>query len=778
MRHSHYSQWLSLPLLSVAVTQQLYAQPNESLPTVELEPVVITIDKSGMALANRITQMPHTTKVIYEEQIQEQATGSRQLADVMAQLIPSLGVSSGTTSNFGQTMHGRQVQFLLNGVPLTGSRDISRQLNSINPNQVARIEVLSGATSIYGSGATGGLINIVTKSDLEEEQFETRIGVHGSKLSSEGIGYQVGQSVAGVSDNGNVLARLDVDYRTTGGAFDANGKRIAPEPAQTDKQDSKSLSVNTNVDWQLDDKQNINLALTHYNDKQDTDYAPDYGNRLAVLFGEKPSLNAIKGLSLSEQPKTTKSTFNINYHHDDLWGNTINTNAYYRREKGRFYPFVAPFSTAKALPILQSMNLPPATLDAYTKALQARAYGVLQSESKAEVLGTRLALQRKFDLAQKPVLLSYGIDYEQEKNRQGATGYDLTTFMQSNGLEFKDAGNHYTYGPDTTLKTYGIFTNANIALTDDLKISAGVRHQRIDSKTDDFVPPSESLLADLLIQNKVPYQAGVVNSGKVKHHKTLFNLGANYQLTPNHSIFANFGQGYSLPDLQRVLRDVGAGFVVNSDNVEPITVNSYDAGWVGVFGGSRAKLTGFYNTSDKVTQFLKDYSVVVADTDERIYGAEFELNHKINDNWAVGGSIAYTRGQYKDASGQYRELGAFRISPTKATTFAQYTTPSEHKLRLQLLAIGGTDNAYQDSLVAITNQNVRKTPETRISGYVVADLLGEIKLPKGQLNFGVYNLMDADYKSVFSQAAKATYGELSSLSAQGRSYGISYTLNY
>ncbi|MFQ6428703.1 TonB-dependent receptor domain-containing protein, partial [Streptococcus pneumoniae] len=70
-----------------------------------------------------------------------------------------------------------------------------------------------------------------------------------------------------------------------------------------------------------------------------------------------------------------------------------------------------------------------------------------------------------------------------EKDRQGATGYDLTTFMQSNGLAFKDTGNRYTYGPDTTLKTYGIFANANVALTDDLKISAGVRHQIIDSKT-------------------------------------------------------------------------------------------------------------------------------------------------------------------------------------------------------------------------------------------------------------------------------------------------------
>lgn len=778
MRHSHYSRWLSLSLLSVAITQQLYAQTNESLPTVELEPMVITIDKSGMALANRITQMPHTTKVIHEGQIAEQATGARQLADVMAQLIPSLGASSGTTSNFGQTMHGRQVQFLLNGVPLTGSRDISRQLNSINPNQVARIEVLSGATSIYGSGATGGLINIVTKSDLEEGRFETRVSVHGGKLSNEGIGYQVGQSVAGVSENGNVHTRLDVDYHTTGGAFDANGKRIAPEPAQTDKQDSKSLSINANVDWQFDNKQNINLALTHYFDKQDTKYAPDYGNRLSVLFGATPSLNAVKGLSLSEQPKTTKSTFNINYHHDELWGNTINANAYYRKEEGRFYPFVAPFSVAKALPILESMNLPPATLDTYTKTLQSRAYGVLQSTSKMDVVGARLALQRKLSLKQKPVLLSYGVDYEQEKDQQGATGYDLPTFMQSNGIAFKDTGNHYTYGPDTTLKTYGVFANANAVLTDNLKISAGVRHQSINSKTDGFVPPSESLLADLLTQNKVPYQAGTVNAGKVRHHKTLFNLGADYTFNSNHSVFANFGQGYSLPDLQRVLRDVGADFLVNSDNVEPISVNSYDVGWVGKLGDSRAKLTAFYNTSDKVTQFLKDYSVVVADTDERIYGATFELNHHLNDHWAMGGSISYTRGQYKDASGQYRELGAFRISPTKATAFAQYTTPNEHKLRLQLLAIDGTKRAYKDSLIATTNQKVRKTPEARISGYVVADLLGEIKLPKGRLNFGIYNLADTQYKTVFSQAAKATYGELSSLPAQGRSYGISYIINY
>lgn len=61
-------------------------------------------------------------------------------------------------------MHGRPVQYLLNGVPLSGSRSLSRELNSIDPEQIERVEVLSGATSIYGAGAAGGLINIVTKS--------------------------------------------------------------------------------------------------------------------------------------------------------------------------------------------------------------------------------------------------------------------------------------------------------------------------------------------------------------------------------------------------------------------------------------------------------------------------------------------------------------------------------------------------------------------------------------------------------------------------------------
>ncbi|MEX0633597.1 hypothetical protein M8494_22330 [Serratia ureilytica] len=36
-------------------------------------------------------------------------------------------------------------------------------MDSIDPFNIDHIEVISGATSLYGGGSTGGLINIVTK---------------------------------------------------------------------------------------------------------------------------------------------------------------------------------------------------------------------------------------------------------------------------------------------------------------------------------------------------------------------------------------------------------------------------------------------------------------------------------------------------------------------------------------------------------------------------------------------------------------------------------------
>ncbi|WP_198333228.1 TonB-dependent receptor [Psychrobacter aquimaris] len=774
---SHHQ--VALSLLTLCISQQLYAQTNvntpmtdttensiaSDVPNVTLDTITVTARaKTGTALAQKISEMPAVTQVIGEEDIREQATGNRTTGDILAQLIPSLGASSGSTSNYGTTMRGRPVQYLLNGVPLSGSRSLSRELNSIDPAQLERVEVLSGATSIYGAGAAGGLINLVTKSAAGAGfTGQTRLGIDSSReFESDSLGYHVGQSLGYGGER--VYGRLDVDYENRGGKFDSHGDRIGPDVNQTDQQDTESLSVNANLGIDIDDSQSVNLAVTYYNDEQDTDYGPDYGKELGVLLlGTPPSLKAIDGARIENQPYTTKKSVNLNYNNDDVFGSNLSVTGYYRDEQGRFYPS-AKDGRKQAREVLLANGIDKDT----AKELAADAKFVMQSEADIEVMGLRAAMQTDTELAGKQTLLSYGADFERENSEQTYHGQDFTQFEDSNGLVSKTNGITYNGGPDTTIDKIGVFINADTDITDKWHASAGVRYQKLKAETDAFTPFYEQLLEEYFDGSDTNYQAGDVAKGKTDHDKTLFNLGSSYQLTPNDQIFANFSQGFTTADIQRALRDVRAGYVVNSDNVQPISINNYDLGWEGKRGDTSARVSTFYNTSDKTVRFTKDYTVEVVDTDERIYGVEGSLTQDISDNWQVGGSVAYTRGQYKK-DGDWLELDAVRLTPLKGTAFAQYNFDEGSNIRLQALAIGGDDRAFKDQ---------QKDPDAGalpVTGYMTLDVLGQVNMPVGRVGYGVYNVLNKDYQTVYHQT---TFGDLNRLPATGTTYGLSYTVDY
>lgn len=58
------------------------------------------------------------------------------------------------------------------------------------------------------------------------------------------------------------------------------------------------------------------------------------------------------------------------------------------------------------------------------------------------------------------------------------------------------------------------------------------------------------------------------------------------------------------------------------------------------------------------------------------------------------------------------------------------------------------------------------------------DVIFNTKAGPGNLGLGVYNVWNNDYKSVYSQSVSTVYGPISSLPAQGRTYGLSYSLKY
>lgn len=713
-------------------------------PVAQLEKIVVTATRTP----KNISEIAGTVQTIDRTQIAQQATAGRKVADVLAQLVPSLAPSSGTTSNYGQTMRGRNVLVMIDGVSQTGSRDVSRQLNSISPSMIERIEIISGATSIYGSGATGGIINIITKraNTSKPLSFESKVGITSSDtFRGDGLAYEVGQSVS--FNKGNVDGFLGANFTSRGSQFDGDGNRISLSPWQGSTMDTDTIDVNGRLNFNLTDKQSLSFGAQYYKDKQDTDYGPDYSYLPTTGTSNdmsEPSYKAIKGLKLSDHLFTERYAINSQYQNQDFLGQVLNVEAYYRNEKARFFPYGL---TTKAV---TSVN---------------------QSQSEIKVAGLRSTMQSDFNVADRDLKLTYGLDYDWEKDEQYidilATKYPY--------LVYTPTGVRKGYGPNTEVQNIGTFVQGDYAVSDQLNIQAGIRYQYIQAETDAYIPSRESV---------------AVPAGSTHDDKPLFNLGAVYKLSDAQQVYANFSQGFSFPDVQRMLRDVST-YTVSTSNLQPITVNSYELGWrLNQDDGLNLGLTGFYNTSDKTVQF-NNRAAKIVDTDQRVYGAEATISYPFMDNYKVGGTLGYTSGQYKDAANKWHELNSFAVSPMKGTLFAEWDNDEGYGVRVQMQAIKGTNKAYNDDreLVAAAAASSDKAFQAavkadantaaKIKGYATMDVLGHVPAWKGRVDFGVYNVWGLQYNTVFAQQAAVSNGNpLLAIPAEGRTYGLSYTISY
>ena len=70
------------------------------------------------------------------KQVQSQLTVNSDITSILQYTVPSLGPSAGQTSNTGQTLRGRQVLVLIDGVPQsTPLRNGGRDIRVIDPLQ-------------------------------------------------------------------------------------------------------------------------------------------------------------------------------------------------------------------------------------------------------------------------------------------------------------------------------------------------------------------------------------------------------------------------------------------------------------------------------------------------------------------------------------------------------------------------------------------------------------------------------------------------------------------
>ena len=123
---------LSTVALAVAAVTTVFTAQAQDLTTEEK--MVVVSSRTPKA----ISDIPGTVWYIDAEQIEQEYRGGKSLGEILSATIPSLDVSSGARTNYGQNLRGRKMLVMIDGVSLQSSRPISRHLDSIDPFNIDR----------------------------------------------------------------------------------------------------------------------------------------------------------------------------------------------------------------------------------------------------------------------------------------------------------------------------------------------------------------------------------------------------------------------------------------------------------------------------------------------------------------------------------------------------------------------------------------------------------------------------------------------------------------
>ena len=83
---------------------------------------------------------------------------------MLARTVPGYAESTQAMSNTGETLRGRIALRLFDGIPQTSPlRETNRSGSFTDLGVVGRIEVINGPSASEGVGASGGIINYISK---------------------------------------------------------------------------------------------------------------------------------------------------------------------------------------------------------------------------------------------------------------------------------------------------------------------------------------------------------------------------------------------------------------------------------------------------------------------------------------------------------------------------------------------------------------------------------------------------------------------------------------
>lgn len=698
---------LSILALCIILSTSVHAQQNTTKPAGTKKQVADSLRVNiGMekqldeivVSASRGTEtrdkVPSTISIVGKKQIESQMAISPNIAEILAK-VPGMAVASNRTSNFGQTLRGRGLLIMIDGIPQsTPLRNGGMDVRTIDPGVLERVEIIKGATAIYGNGADGGLINYITKQPGTDKPFAatTNLSTGGSLTDlNKSIGGRISQQFFGKLNKFSYVA--GGMYDKTGVYRDADGNILPPRYGLGQ---NEAYNAFAKLGYEINENNSVDVMYNYFSNRQKTDYVVKPG-----IPGSEPA-SAEPGVAPGI-PEGTPYNHNAQVHY-----------------------------TSKALPLNTNLDVNLYMQNFYTIYFWSPTFkNGGQSTIKSNKKGVRINFNTPYMISNAVNgSVTYGIDFLN----------DITSQYLTDGR---------VWAPEMNMKNYAPYAQLKATLFRDFVFKGGLRYENINVDVPDYTTL-------VTINQTTGKESGgiAVHGGNLDYDALVFNAGLRYTKFENFNPYFSYSQGFTINELGRILRTAQANYL-QTLKPEAIVVNNYELGFNSRFNKLTFSAAGYLSTS-RLGANTKELNGVyyVLRAPEKVYGFEVVADYRFNEKLQAGVSYDYIEGKVDENNDDTYEkyLPGNRIMPQKFTSYIEYSPLRSLGMRMQWLYTADRKR-FEKNAAGTYGYAESPVSSTNVLNFNTYYSINK----KMKVSLGIENLLNNDYYTINSQWENDAY---------------------
>jgi len=594
--------------------------------------IVVTATRSGSA----IERLPISVSVVDEETVNEQLRQNRNILSGLEFIVPGLSVQdSEVRGSCSSAIRGRAASFQINGVPVNEDLRPGSCTGpfTISPFSVERVEVVRGGTALYGAGAPGGIINLITRR-AKSEALEIDATLQTSFNTERSRNTFTTDLYAGIGQKlGSFDYYVGAAYTDGGRARSATGL-----PVYSAAYEAVDLLASLGLD--LGAGQELRFTGTFHNEDVGAQFYPD------------GTIDPVSGLSriveVAPHPQVGQGrdrnvTMALSYRHPDLLAHDVSISLFYQDQsiKQRDNFFTADFGD-----------------------------DFFASNRENSRLGFRSALTRSYPIGSGSLKTTYGFDFTRNDflrfNVDAAKGEAVTGYVT----------------PAFHLNTYAPFGQVELGLGR-LTLSGGFRREWYSGaiEREGFNPA--------LPRAATPGAFG-------KSSLNLWNAGAVFAVADAVQLYASFSQGAELTQLGRAARGATDPSLITVEPATSDQYELGLRGDIGPVNFGLAVYHSRSASSSQIQPDPSCAGetfcpLIPLRVPERFRGFEADASWKATDTFTLAGVFTLQRGRvFNEDLGRFIAYGTDVAVPVRVTGRAEWRPVAPLKLNFQMTHYGAS----------------------------------------------------------------------------------------